>query len=137
MNKIIISGFLGKDPELKKISDKFTVCNFSIPYSEKVKDEKVTHWFNCKAINQTAEFVNKYFKKGDGIECEGKLLTQSWTDKEGVKHTVTYIQVDNVSFPPARKVEAQQSQPNTEPKMENGKINVEENPISENDSLPF
>ena len=134
MNKIIISGFLGKDPELKKVSDKFTVCSFSIPYSEKVKDEKVTHWFNLKAYNQTAEFVAKYFHKGDGIECEGKLLTQSWTDKEGVKHTNTYIQVDNVSFPPARKAE---QEPKAEPKTENGKINVDEFPISHDDSLPF
>lgn len=129
MNKVIISGFLGKDPELRKVSDKFTVCNFSIPYSEKVKDEKVTHWFNLKAINNTAEFVNKYFKKGDGIECEGKLLTQTWTDKENVKHTTTYIQVDNVSFPPARKVEAQ---PNTEPKMVTNEAGIEQP-----DNLPF
>ena len=111
MNKILISGFLGKDPELKKVSDKFTVCNFSLPYPEKhtnSKGEKLetTHWFNLKAINNTAEFVAKYFKKGDGIECEGKLLTQSW-EKDGIKHTATYIQVDNVSFPPARKEEKQ------------------------------
>jgi single-strand DNA-binding protein len=131
MNKILISGFLGKDPELKKVSDKFTVCSFSIPYSEKYKDEKITHWFNCKAINQTAEFVSKYFHKGDGIEIEGKLLTHSWTNKEGEKRIDTFIQVENVSFPPNRK----EAKP--EPKIENGKINVEENPISEDLDLPF
>ena len=136
MNKILISGFLGKDPELKKISDKFTVCIFSLPYSEKytnTQSEKLetTHWFNLKAINNTAEFVAKYFKKGDGIECEGKLLTQTWTDKEGVKHTTTYIQVDNVSFPPARKAETK-AEPQAEPKMTTNEAGIEQK-----DDLPF
>ena len=127
MNKILISGFLGKDPELKKVSDKFTVCNFSIPYSEKVKDEKVTHWFNCKAINQTAEFIAKYFHKGEGIEIEGKLLTHSWTNKEGEKKTDTFIQVENVSFPPVRK----EAKP--EPKMTTNEAGIEQ----DEKDLPF
>jgi single-strand DNA-binding protein len=107
MNHVTLSGFLGKDPELKVVSDKFKVANFSIPYSESYKNkdgEKVTttHWFNCKAVMQTAEFVVKYFKKGSGIEVEGKLKTDTW-EKDGVKHTAVYIQVENVSFPPVKK----------------------------------
>ena len=132
MNKVIISGFIAKI-ETRVINDTLKVCEFSIPYNVKTKDKEVTHWFNLKAYNQTADFIEKWFEKGKGIECEGKLLTQSW-EKDGVKHTNTYIQVDNVSFPPARKAE---TQPAPEPKTENGKINVDENPITENSDLPF
>jgi len=107
MNHATISGFLGKDVEIKNVSDKFKVCNFSVPYTEKYKNaqgekSETTHWINCKAINQTAEFISKYFKKGDGIEIEGKLKVDTW-EKDGVKHSSTYIMVDNVSFPPAKK----------------------------------
>ena len=55
-------------------------------------------------------------------------------EKDNVKHYETFIFVENVSFPPSRKVEVK---PTEEPKIENGKINVEENPITENSEFPF
>ena len=127
MNKVIISGFIAK-MEVKVINDKLKICELSIPYNVKSKDKETTHWFNLKAYNQTAEFIERYFKKSDGIECEGKLLTQSW-EKDGVKHTTTYIQIDNVSFPPARK--AGKQEPQAEPKMTTNEAGIEQ------DELPF
>lgn len=104
MNKVILSGFLGSDPELKTFKE-IEVVKFSLPYNESYGDKKVTHWFNCTAFKQTAVFVNKHFKKGDPIEVEGKLLTDTWKNKEGQQVTTTYIRVDNVYFVPAKKKE--------------------------------
>ena len=102
MNKVILSGFLGQDPELKQINANTTVVNFSMAYNEKYGQEEVTHWFNFKAFNKTAEFIDKYFSKGKPIEVEGRLLTQTW-EKDGHRNTSTYILVDNVSFVPGKK----------------------------------
>ena len=102
VNKVIILGRLGKNPELKEINKDFKVCNFSIAVSEKYKNkdgEKVenTEWINIVAKNQQAELISKYLKKGDMLFLEGKLVTRSY-EKNNEKRFVTEVNLISFSF---------------------------------------
>lgn len=88
INRVILSGRLGKDPELKTVGDKM-VCNVSLATSEKRKDKEVTEWHNCVFWGKAAEVMQKYAQKGTHILIEGKQQTRSYEDKNGVKHYVT------------------------------------------------
>lgn len=100
MNRIFITGRLVRDPELKAISDGIEVANFSVAVDRRVGKgkEREADFFDCTAWRQTAAFVQKYFKKGDGIVIEGKM-NQNRTEKDGVKRTYWTLNVDNVEFP--------------------------------------
>jgi single-strand DNA-binding protein len=88
MNKVLLIGHLGKDPEVKQIGEK-TVCNISLATSEKRKDKEITDWHNCVFWGKAAEMMQKYAQKGTHIYIEGKQKTRSYEDKNGVKHYVT------------------------------------------------
>lgn len=100
VNKVILIGRLGKDPELKYIADNVPVARFSLATSETYKDKtgnKVenTEWHNIVAWRSQAEFAEKFLKKGKLIYIEGKIKSRSWDDKDGVKRYTTEIIVDN------------------------------------------
>jgi len=104
LNKVMIIGRLGKDPEGKTLPGGTYVCNFSVATSEKYtnkstgeKNEK-TEWHNCVAFGKTGEVCARYLKKGSEVYVEGKIETQTWDDKEGVKRHKTQINVTNVVF---------------------------------------
>lgn len=96
VNKVILVGNLGKDPEVRHMDSGRAVANFSLATSETYKNkdgERVTHteWHNCVVWSPLAEIVEKYTKKGSQIYLEGKLATRSWEDKEGNKRYTTEI----------------------------------------------
>lgn len=96
VNKVILLGNLGKDPEVRKLENGKSVANFSIATSETYKDksgEKVTNteWHNIVLWSPLAEIAERYVKKGNQIYIEGKLTTRSYEDKEGVTKYVTEI----------------------------------------------
>ena len=98
LNKVELIGRLGKDPEIKNLSNGSAVANFSVATSESWKDkrsgEKVekTEWHNIVVWNEkTIEFVEKYLGKGDLVRIEGKLQTRSWEDQEGAKKYATEV----------------------------------------------
>lgn len=103
MNKIIITGRLGRDPELKTGGNGTEYCKFSVAVDRRKtsKDqEKKTDWFYCTAFGKTAVFIDKYFKKGDGIEIEGRMENDKYTDKETNKERDGWqVKVDLVEFP--------------------------------------
>ena len=97
MNKVILMGRLTSDPELRQTNSGLSLCNFSIAVNRRFnKDE--TDFFNCVAWRQTAEFISKYFIKGQQILLIGELNNESFTDKCGNKRTVTKVVVDEVNF---------------------------------------
>ena len=97
MNKVILMGRLTSDPELRQTNSGLSLCNFSIAVNRRFnKDE--TDFFNCVAWRQTAEFISKYFGKGQQILLSGELNNESFTDKGGNKRTVTKVVVDEVNF---------------------------------------
>lgn len=115
MNLVVFSGFIG-NIEYKKVNEEFSVCEFSLAHSyKKESGEEVTHWFNFKAYDKRAEFIEKWFKKGSGIDIIGHLSTESWTTKEGnEKRIKTIIVVDKASFPMAKKGDGSPANPLTD-----------------------
>ena len=101
LNKTIIMGRLGRDPELKTTQSGVSVTSFSIACDRDYKPEngeRETDWINVTAWRGTAEFVNKYFQKGRMAIVEGRLQSRNWTDDEGNKRTAVEVVAEHVYF---------------------------------------
>lgn len=112
MNKAILLGRLTRDPELKVTGSGTNVCSFSVAVDRrfvKSGEQRQADFINCVAWRQSAEFIAKYFHKGDPICVEGSIQTRSYDNKDGVKVNVTEIVVDNCSFVPGKSAGASQS----------------------------
>ena len=102
-NRAILIGRLTADPELKQTQSGISVCSFSIAVDRRFSgrdSERKTDW------RQQAEFVCRYFHKGDVIGVEGSIQTRNYEDKNGNKRTATEIVTDNVFFTGARSSNA-------------------------------
>ncbi len=97
VNKVIIIGNLGRDPELKSLPSGQPVANFSIATSEKWKDKSTgetneqTEWHNIIMFGKLAEIAGQYLKKGSSVFIEGRLQTRKWQDKTGQDRYTTEI----------------------------------------------
>jgi single-strand DNA-binding protein len=104
VNKVILLGNVGKDPEVKFLPSGSAVANFSIATSERFKDkggewQDKTEWHNLAAYGKVAEIIRDYVKKGSKLYVEGRLTTRSWDDKEsGKKVYRTEIVVNDLSL---------------------------------------
>jgi single-strand DNA-binding protein len=101
VNKIILIGNLGQDPELRYTSSGVAVASFSMATSESWKDQdgnvqEKTQWHKCVAWRKLAEIVGEYLKKGSKVYIEGRIQYRSYDDKNGVKRDVTEIIVDQM-----------------------------------------
>lgn len=103
VNKVILVGRLGKDPEVRHLENGATVANFSMATSETYRDRttgerrETTEWHNVVLWRGLAEVAEKYVKKGDMIYVEGKLRTRSW-EKDGVTRYTTEVVGDNMTM---------------------------------------
>ena len=100
-NKVQLIGHLGIDPEVKALEAGKKLAKFSMATNESYKNakgEKVTdtQWHNLIAWDKTADYIEKYLKKGMEVAIEGKLLNNNYTDKEGVKRYSSEIQISEV-----------------------------------------
>src|SRR5450631_2532676 len=87
VNKVILLGNLGKDPEVKYTPSGMAIASFSLATTDKVKDkdgnwQDRTEWHNIKAFARTAEIAGEYLKKGRTVYIEGRIHNDSWDDKE-------------------------------------------------------
>jgi single-strand DNA-binding protein len=104
INKVIIVGNLGKDPEVTYVPSGAAVAKFSVATSETWKDKtsgekkERTEWHRIVAWDKLGEICGKYLSKGRQVYVEGKLQTHSYDDKEGVKRYVTEIIAQEVQF---------------------------------------
>ncbi|HZL49482.1 MAG TPA: single-stranded DNA-binding protein [Terracidiphilus sp.] len=103
VNKVILLGNVGKDPEIRSTPGGTMVANFSLATSDRFQDQQGnwqdrTEWHNLVAFKRTAEIVRDYVKKGSKLYIEGKIQTRTWDDKEGVKHYKTEILVNDLSL---------------------------------------
>ena len=101
VNKVILVGRLGKDPEVKFTQGGVAIARFSMATDETWKDQsgerqQRTEWHNIVAWRKLAEICGQYLTKGKLIYIEGRLQTRSWDDKEGNKRTTTEIQADTM-----------------------------------------
>jgi single-strand DNA-binding protein len=103
VNKVILVGRLGKDPEVRNLDNGAIVANFTIATSESYKDrttgekKEITEWHNVVLWRGLAEISQKYLHKGDMIYIEGKLRTRSW-EKDGVTRYTTEVVGDNMTM---------------------------------------
>ena len=103
VNKVILVGNLGKDPELRYTASGTAVANFSLATTEKYKDrdgnsQEKTEWHNIVVWRQLAEICGKYLTKGKQIYIEGKIQTRSYDDRDGNKRYITEIVVDQMQM---------------------------------------
>ena len=104
VNKVILLGRLGQDPELKYTPSGAAVCNFSMATSESWTDknsgqkQERTEWHRVVVWGKLAELCNQYLSKGRQAFVEGRLQTRSWEDKQGQKRYTTEINAATVQF---------------------------------------
>lgn len=106
LNVCIIMGRLTRDPELRRTNSGKPVASFTVAVDRDYApegQEKETDFIDCVAWNGTAEFVEKYFKKGSMIVVNGRLQLRNWTDKEGNKRRSAEILASNVYFGESKK----------------------------------
>ena len=102
VNKVILVGNVGKDPEIKVAGSGASVATFSLATSDRTKDQQGnwtdrTEWHNLVAFQRTAEIIRDYVKKGAKLYIEGRIQTRSWDDKEsGQKKYRTEIIVNDL-----------------------------------------
>ena len=103
VNKVILVGRLGKDPEVRNFDNGSIVANFTVATSESYKDrttgekKETTEWHNIVLWRGLAEVAQKYLHKGDMVYIEGKLRTRSW-EKDGVTRYTTEVLADNMTM---------------------------------------
>ncbi len=102
VNKVILVGNLGRDPEVRYMPNGEAVCNFSIATTENWKDksgvkQEKTEWHNIVMYRKLAEIAGEYLKKGRPVYVEGRLQTRKW-EKDGVTRYTTEIIADNMQM---------------------------------------
>ena len=104
VNKVILIGNLGADPEIRHLQNGASVANFRLATSETYKDKTTgekreqTEWHSIVAWRGLAEITEKYLRKGSKVYVEGKLRTRQWQDKEGTTRYTTEIQADEMNL---------------------------------------
>ncbi len=103
VNKVILVGNLGRDPEVRYMPSGDAVANITIATTETWKDkagekQEQTEWHRVAMFGKTAEIAGEYLKKGSQVYIEGRLQTRKWTDKEGQERYTTEIRADRMQM---------------------------------------
>lgn len=131
MNRLTIIGRLTRDPEIRMTQDgQTTIARFGIAVDRRGKDQKAD-FFNVTAFNKTAQFVEKYLKKGTKIAIGGHLQMDEYTNKDGQKVTNVIIIADEVEFCESKKSVTDSNQPVTD---DNGFMPIDK---LDQEELPF
>ncbi len=140
INKVILIGNLGKDPEIQRLESGVKKATFSLATTETYKNkegQKVDHteWHNIVLWRGLAEVAENYLKKGNSVYIEGKIRKRDYEDKDGVKRYITDIQGDNLTMlgGPRREGGGEEYAASTKPETteSNGEVSQPE------DDLPF
>jgi single-strand DNA-binding protein len=107
VNKVILIGNLGRDPEMRYMPSGDAVANFSIATTEKWKDksgemQEQTEWHRIAFFGRQAEICGEYLRKGSAVYVEGRLQTRKWTDKDGNERYTTEVRGDRMQMLGAR-----------------------------------
>ena len=136
-NKVILMGRLTADPELKQTQSGILVTSFSLAVDRKGKtgEDKQCDFITIVAWRQTAEFICKYFKRGQAILVCGELQTRSWTDNNGQKRTATEVVANEATFCESKKETSEQPAPAPYVPQTYTQSNFED--VKADDDLPF
>lgn len=143
VNKVILVGNVGKDPEIKYFDNDNVKANFPLATSERgytaangTQVPERTEWHNIVCWRGLAQIVEKFVKKGTQLYIEGKIRSRSYDDQNGVKRYITEIYADNVELLSRRSgLESTSSQNDRNGLSETGPVDLGDN--SEVDDLPF
>lgn len=103
-NKVIIMGGLVRDPELAYTNANLAVCKITVAVTNTYKDKKDTAYVDCVAFGKQAELIDKYFLKGNTIHLDGRLKTDTWTDKTtNQKRSKLGVIVETITFMPRER----------------------------------
>lgn len=142
VNKVILVGNLGKDPEVRHLESGAAVANFSLATSESYKDRNSgelitnTDWHNVVLWRGLAEIAEKYLHKGDKVYIEGKIKSRSYQDQDGVTKYITEIVGDNLVMMGKPETASGTGQSVTSGSSAPSKVN-ELTGETEDDDLPF
>ena len=104
MQKLMLIGYLGRDPEVKYSQQGTAIAQFSVATTERWKDkdgelQEHTEWFSVKTFGRRAEIVGEHLHKGSRVFLEGRKRTESWDDKQtGAKHYRDLVYIDRIEF---------------------------------------
>ena len=120
-NQIQVIGNVGKDPQIRAMPSGDLVANFSVATSEKWRDKSgeimtKTEWHNVTCYSKLAEIAEKYIKSGKMVFIQGSLVTQKYTDKNGVEKTSTHVKADTIRLLGVEKTDSNKpAQTNSKP----------------------
>ena len=142
VNKAILVGRLGKDPEVRNLENGATVVNFSMATSETYKDKttgerkEITDWHNIVLWRGLAEVAAKYLHKGDMVYIEGKIRTRSW-EKDNITRYITEVIGDNLTLLSPKPAGSSGNQPSMPPAQDPASRASQNAPDNATDDLPF
>jgi len=141
-NKIVIVGYLGRDPELRYTPQGIAVCNFSIATTEKRKEPRtgepqdITTWFKVTLWRRQAELANQYLSKGKQVYIEGRLRQEEYTDRDGARRTSLAVDATDLHFLGTKGDEAGDSYPSQPTQGQRQPESDDTEPHSDSD-IPF
>ena len=146
LNKVLLIGYLGQDPDTRYMPNGDAVCNFSIATSESWKDQngqrqQRTEWHNITLYRRLAEIAGQYLKKGSQVYIEGKIQSRKYTDKQGMERTA-YDIIGNELKMLGGKNDNNQAYQSNQPSysdVKSGKVAIPEPPRrkDDEDEIPF
>ena len=139
MNKVILTGRFTRDPEVRYTNDGTSIARFSIAVNRRfVKEgsDQKADFLNCVAFGKSAEFIEKYFRKGMKADLSGRIQTGSYTNKDSVKIYTTDIVVEEIEFGESKgSSQAQTALPTPNPEADpDGFMNI---PDGIDEEMPF
>ena len=141
LNKVILMGRFTRDPELRSTPQGISTCAFSVAVDRnfvRPGEERKADFINCVAWRQTAEFISKYFKKGNMVALEGSIQTRSWDDQDGKKRYATEVIVNQVYFAESKRdSQSFQTEDSFAPANDFGSLPEPISPMGTDDDLPF
>ena len=144
INKVILVGNVGNDPEIKYSQSGKPVANLSIATSESWKDKNTgenqvkTEWHRIVAWDKLADIIGKYVTKGSQIYIEGKLQTRKWQDQNGIDRYTTEVVASTMQMLGSKNDGGQPSQPRSQPQQQRQPSSHENNFEDEfDDEIPF
>lgn len=139
-NKVILIGHLTADPELKQTQSGVSVTSFSIGVNRRFKSENGQQdcdFITVVAWRNTAEFITRYFRKGQPILVCGQLQTRTWTDNQGSKRYATEVVADEANFVAPQEQASTNAAPAYNPYERNEYQQAQYEEIPSDESLPF
>jgi single-strand DNA-binding protein len=139
MNKVILVGHLGQDPELKSTSTNIHVVNISVATNESFKRKNETEytdkteWHRCVAFGKTADYITNYITKGRLVYIDGRLQTRKWTDKDNNTRYSTEVMIETIMM----LGKGDGSQQNVSNQSTSNQNTGSDNNQAEDDDLPF